>query len=112
MVQSEVFCLPLFLSPGKIRSQLEIEGLLLVPTLSGSYRRVGIFSHLPMPYETLFQEIRKAQEGKRLKQGAERNVALKELWRDIGRFVEGDEYKRLEVGVFELEIVSISVCIF
>jgi hypothetical protein len=103
--QSKVFCLPLFLSPWEMRSHLEIEGLLLVPTLPGMYRRVGIFSHLPMRYETLFKEIRKAQKGKRLKKGAERIVALKELWRDVGKFVEGGGYKGLEVGVFEVEIV-------
>jgi hypothetical protein len=86
-------------------SYLEIEGLLLVPTLPGTYRRVGIFSHLPMHYETLFQGIRKAQKGKRLEKGAKIIMALKELWRDIGKFVEGDGYKMLEVGVFEVEIV-------
>ena len=58
-----------------------------------------------MHYETLFQDIRKAQMGKCLKNGAEWNVALKDLWPDVGRFAEGDEYKRLEVGIFKLEIV-------
>jgi len=86
-------------------SHLEIEGLLLVPTSLGRYRRVGIFSNVSMHYETLFKEIRKAQKGKRFKKGAQRIMALNELWQDIEKFVNGDGYKVLEVGVFEVEIV-------
>jgi hypothetical protein len=101
----KVFCLPLFILPWKMRSHVEIEGLLLVPTLPGQYKRLGIFSHSPMHYETLFREIRKAQKGKSLNKGAERVVALKELWRDVGKFVDGDGYKKVEVRLFEVEIV-------
>jgi hypothetical protein len=105
IAQSKVFCLPLFLSRYRIPSNLEMEGLLLIPTLAGMYRRVGIFSGSPMHYETLFREIRKAQKAKRLKSGGERIVALKELWRDVEKFAEGDGYKKLDVGIFEVEIV-------
>ncbi len=56
-------------------------------------------------YETLFQEIREAQKGESFKKSAERIVTLKELWRDAGRFVEGVQYEKLEVQVFNVEIV-------
>ncbi|MCJ1319643.1 hypothetical protein MMC15_004979 [Xylographa vitiligo] len=105
IAQSEVFCLPLFLSPWQSFSHLEIEGILLVPTLAGMYRRVGIFSHLPMHYETLFKEVRKAQKAEHLKTGGERIATIEQLWWDVGKFVEGDGYKRLEVRIFEVEIV-------
>lgn len=103
--QGKVFCLPLFLSPGKMRSHVEIEGLLLVPTLAGRYRRAGTFSHLPMHYEALFKEIKESQEPNCLERGGERTATLDELFGDVGEFVEGDGYKRMEVGVFEVEIV-------
>jgi Heterokaryon incompatibility protein (HET) len=108
IAQSEIFCLPLFLSPfspSQISSSLEIEGLLLVSTLPEIYRRVGIFSSSVMYYETLFQEIREAQKGECFKKSAGRIVALKELWRDVRRFVRGVEYEKVEVQVLKVEIV-------
>ena len=40
-----------------------------------------------------------------MNKGAERFVALKELWRDVGKFVDGDGYKKVEMRLFEVEIV-------
>lgn len=105
IIAQEVFCLPLFLSPWDILSELEIEGLLLTPTLPGVYKRVGIFSSSPTPCETLFEKIRHSQKGEHVKQRAGRNVVLDELWQDIGLFLGRDKYEKLEVAVFELEIV-------
>lgn len=56
-------------------------------------------------YETLFQEIREAQKGECFKESAGRIVALKELWRDVRRFVKGVGYEEVEVQVLEVEIV-------
>lgn len=105
IAHSEVFCLPVFLVPGSIglRSYVEMEGLLLVSDSPGIYRRVGVFSHLSMHYETLFKAMRQAQSGNDMKDM--KITTLKELWWDVEEHVDGDEYKNMDLGIMEVEIV-------